>query len=251
MGSHGNNWHSTVGTVVVGAGTVVVGAGSVVVGAGTVVVGAGSVVVGAGTVVVERGTVVVERGTVVVGAGSVVDVVAGDVGSVGDVVVVGLVGDVGAGAGRVDVGTADGGTGGKAATTVVVGVTPEVSGLGLSSAPLGIVVDAVDGDVEAFAVDVGESAFSADVSEVDVDGASAISGSVTVGTEVDDAPDPSISNRASVSLPSPDDDRTIGSARAARQPKATSNPLYLSTACATRLSRNPSTAHNHYSDEPR
>ena len=55
------------------------------------------------------------------------EVVGGSVGAGGDEVVVdGIGGDVVVGAGNVDVGTAGGGTGGDAATTVVVvsGATP-------------------------------------------------------------------------------------------------------------------------------
>jgi hypothetical protein len=214
-----------------------VGAGAVVVGAGTVVVGAGGfVVVGAG------GSVVVGAGgSVVVGAGSVVAVVGGDVGRVGGVVLVVLVGDVGVGFGAtVEVGTAGAGTGGKAADFGVVVVTPGEDELGPTSALVGTAVEAVDGAVEAFAAVVVGSALAADVSEVDVDGASAMPGSIAVGKEVDGGPEPTTSDRTSGAW-SPPSDKMIGRPRAATQPKAASNPLYLSTACATRLSRNPST----------
>jgi hypothetical protein len=213
------------------------------------------VVVGAGTVV--AGTVV--AGTVVatvVGAGCVVAVVGGVVGRVGDVVVGGLVGDVGAGVGggvgaTAVVGTADdGGTGGNAAFFTVVVVTPVESGLGLPSDWTGIVVAAVDAALEAFAVVVG-SVPAADVLGVDVEGALAIPGSKAAGKDVDGGSAPITSDRTSGPLPPPDS--MIGSPRAATQPKAARIPLYLSTACATRLSRNPSnpsTTPNHDSSEP-
>lgn len=235
----GGNWHHHGrGWVVVGAGTVVAGA-AVVVGAGTVVAGA-AVVVGAGSVVVAAGTVV--------------GVVEGVVGRVGDVleggVDGGVIGDVGVVAATVVVGAADdGGTGGNAARLVVVVVTP-LEPVGSLSAWTGIVVGTVDAAVEAFAVVVGESVPAADVAGVDVDGALAIPGSKAAGKEVDGGSAPNTSERTSGPLPPPDS--MIGNPRAATQPKAASSPLYLSTACATRLSRNPSnpsTTPNHDSSE--
>jgi hypothetical protein len=151
------------GRVVVGAGAVVVGAGRVVVGAGRVVVGAGRVVVGAGRVVV----------------GAVVDVVEGTVGLGGDELTGTLVGDGGLGAATVDVGTADGGTGGKAADFGVVVVVGTVRfGFGRATAVSGIVVGAVEGTVGVVGLVAGsvESPTVADVSEVEMDAASAIPG---------------------------------------------------------------------------
>ena len=96
----------------------------------------------------------------------------------------------------------------------------------------------VDAVGEAFAVVVVGSALAAVVTAVDVDGALAITGSNALGKEVDGGSAPIASERTSGPLPPLDS--MIGNPRAATQPKAANIPLYLSTACATRLSRNPS-----------